>query len=99
MTTKAHTLLPLPDPPERESEDMTSFRHLAKTGSVHYLIRHLDDPDTTIVEGERYIVREPGTLLRNGWSQTCSSPLTPTLKPTARITAMSYPDRASRPTS
>ena len=61
MTTKAHTLLPLPDPPERESEDMTSFRHLAKTGSVHYLIRHLDNPDTTIVEGERYIVREPGT--------------------------------------
>ena len=60
MTTKARTLLPLPDPPEREPEDMTSFQHLAKNGSVHHLIQYLGNPDATIVEGERYIVREPG---------------------------------------
>ena len=27
----------LPDPPEREPEDMTSFDHLTKSGSVHHL--------------------------------------------------------------
>ena len=60
MTTKPQTLLPLPDPPERESDDMTSFHHLTKNGGVHHLIQHLGDPDTTIVEGERSIIPEPG---------------------------------------
>ena len=61
MTTKAQTLLPLPDPPEREPEAMTSFQHLAKNGNLHHLIQFLGNPDTTIVEGERFIVLEPGT--------------------------------------
>ena len=58
---REHTLsLPLPDPPEREPEDMTSFDHLTSNGSVHHLIQHFGNPDTTIVAGERYIIREPG---------------------------------------
>ena len=61
MTTKAETLLPLPDPPEREPDDMTSVQHLGETGSLHHLIQYLGNPDTTIVSGERYIVPEPGT--------------------------------------
>ena len=61
MTTKPQTLLPLPDPPEREPEDMTSFQHLAKNGNLHHLIQYLGNPETTIVEGERYIIQEPGT--------------------------------------
>ena len=59
MTTKPTTtraFLPLPDPPEREPEDMTSFDHLTPSGSVH----HLGKPETTIVAGERHITREPG---------------------------------------
>ena len=59
MTTKPTTtraFLPLPDPPEREPEDMTSFDHLTPSGSVH----HLGKPKTTIVAGERHITREPG---------------------------------------
>ena len=60
MTTKPQTLLPLPDPPEREPDDMTSFQHLAKNGNLHHLAQYLGNPETTIVEGERYIVREPG---------------------------------------
>ena len=60
MTTKPRTLLPLPDPPEREPEDMTSFQHLAKNGNLHHLVQYLGNPETTIVEGEKYIVREPG---------------------------------------
>ena len=61
MTTKPRTLLPLPDPPEQEPDDMTSFQHLAKTGNVYLLTNYLGNPDTTIVSGERFIVPEPGT--------------------------------------
>ena len=51
----------LPDPPEDEPEDMTSFDHLALSGSVHHLAQHLGNPETTIVAGERYLTRAPGT--------------------------------------
>ena len=50
----------LPDPPEGEPEDMTSFDHLTLSGSVHHLVQHLGNPETTIVAGERYVTREPG---------------------------------------
>ena len=60
-TKREHTpSLPLPDPPEREPEDMTSFDHLTINGSAHYLLLHLGNPKTTLVAGERYITREPG---------------------------------------
>ena len=61
MTTKPQTLLPLPDPPEREPDDMTSFRNLTKTGNVYLLTNYLGNPDTTIVDGERFIIPELGT--------------------------------------
>ena len=61
MTTKAEKLLPLPDLPEREPDDMTSVQHLGETGNLHHLIQYLGNPDTTIVSGDRYIVPEPGT--------------------------------------
>ena len=60
MTTKAQTLLPLPDPPEREPDDMTSVQHLGENGNLHHLAQYLGNPDTTIVSGERYIIAEPG---------------------------------------
>ena len=50
----------LPDPPEGNPDDMTSFDHLALSGSVHHVARHLGNPETTIVAGERYLTREPG---------------------------------------
>ena len=49
----------LPDPPEGDPEDMTSFDHLTLSGSVHHVARHLGNPETTIVAGERYLTREP----------------------------------------
>ena len=61
MTTKAQTLLPLPDPPEREPDDMTSVQHLGENGNMYLLIQYLGNSETTIVSGERYIVPEPGT--------------------------------------
>ena len=61
MTTKAQTFLPLPDPPEREPDDMTSVQHLGENGNLHHLTQYLGNPETTIVSGERYIVPDPGT--------------------------------------
>ncbi len=49
----------LPDPPPRHPDDMTSFKHLSATGNVHHLIRHLGNPDTTLVAGELYVVVRP----------------------------------------
>ena len=62
MTTKPTPRLavkPLPDPPEREPEDMTSYKHLAKTGSAHHLLQHLGNQETTIVEAERRLWPAP----------------------------------------
>ena len=50
----------LPDPPEGDPEDMTSFDHLTLSGSVHHLAQNLGNPETTIVAGERYLTRAPG---------------------------------------
>ena len=61
MTTKPQTLLPLPDPPEREPDDMTSVQHLGENGNLHHLVQYLGNPETTMVSGERYIVPVPGT--------------------------------------
>ncbi len=55
-TPKTHGRFRLPDPPERQPDDMTSFDHLSETGNVHYLKHHFGDPDTTLVTGEHYIV-------------------------------------------
>ena len=55
--------LAMPDPPEREPDDMTSFDHLAATGSVYLLIHHLGNPETTIVGGEHYLTRRYTTNL------------------------------------
>ena len=53
----------LPDPPEREPDDMTSAEHLSETGLHHHLKQFLGNPDTTIVSGEKYIaVRRGGDM-------------------------------------
>lgn len=67
MTTVKSELSPsqvrFPDPPEREPDDMTSFDHLASTGSVYLLIKHLGNPETTLVAGEHYLAPHPTTSL------------------------------------
>ena len=61
MTTKPQTLLPLPDPPKHEPDDMTSVQHLGENGNMHHLAKYLGNPDSTIVSGEKFIVPTPGT--------------------------------------
>ena len=50
-----HSGYALPDPPDREPDDMTSFDHLAANGNAHHLAHHLGQPETTIVSGEHYL--------------------------------------------
>ena len=59
MTTKAQTLLPLPDPPERKPEEMTNFNQTNLTGNTHHLMQYFGNRDTTLVAGEHYISRIP----------------------------------------
>ncbi len=59
-TTKSAGRFRLPDPPEREPDDMTSAEHLSETGLHHHLKQFLGDPDTTIVSGEKYITARRG---------------------------------------
>ena len=70
MTT-AHTKITnppghfrLPDPPEREPDDMTSAEQLSETGLHHHLKQFLGNPETTIVSGEKYITARRGGEMR-----------------------------------
>ena len=46
----------LPDPPQREPDEMTQYDRLFKTGNSRYLALHLGSPETTLVEADRWIV-------------------------------------------
>ncbi len=48
-----------PDPPQREPDEMTSFKHLHKTGSSHYLGLYLGNEDTTLVEADLWVAQGP----------------------------------------
>jgi Uma2 family endonuclease len=50
----------LPDPPPREPDELTNYDHLHKTGNSHHLARHFGNPETTLVEADRWIVPHPG---------------------------------------
>ena len=52
----------LPDIPQREPDEVTQFDQLFKTGRSHALAVHLGNPETTLVEADRWIIAEPGTF-------------------------------------
>ena len=54
----------LPDIPEKDPDDMTSSRHLARNGNMYRLAQHVGNPENIIVSGERYICAEPGSAIR-----------------------------------
>ena len=58
-TLQSRTPFVFPDPPEDPEDKMTSFRQLTPTGSVHHLVQHLGNPDTTLVAGEQYLALAP----------------------------------------
>ncbi len=52
----------LPDIPQREPDEVTQFDQLFKTARSHALAVHLGNPETTLVEADRWIIAEPGTF-------------------------------------
>ena len=52
----------LPDIPERHPDEMSQFDHLFKHGNSHHLAIHLGNPETTLVEADRWIIIEPGSF-------------------------------------
>ena len=59
-TNRSQSRFRLPDIPQREPDEMTSFDHIHMIGRAHYLVLHFGKPETTLVAAERYIVLEPG---------------------------------------
>ncbi len=49
----------LPEPPQREPDEMTSYDQLHKTGGSYLLAEHFGNPETTLVEAERWIIPNP----------------------------------------
>ena len=54
-TAKVRSRFRLPDAPERELDEVTQFDHLFKSGNSHYLALHLGNPETTLVEADRWV--------------------------------------------
>ena len=52
----------LPDPPRRKPDEMTQFDQLTKTGHAHHVAQYLGNPETTLVEADRWMFAEPGTF-------------------------------------
>ena len=60
-TFKVQGRFRLPDIPERHPDEMTQYDQLFKHGNSHHLAIHLGNPETTLVEADRWIIAEPGT--------------------------------------
>ena len=65
-----------------------------QNGNAYLLTNQLGNPDTTVIDGERFIIPEPGTPA-SASTPTCSSPSTPTQPSTTKTTATSSPGRES----
>ena len=69
-TDAAHATTPtlvrfrLPDPPERNLDEVTSFDYVYEGGSPLHLLRHLGKPETTLVKADKWIVARRGARLR-----------------------------------
>ena len=59
-TTETKPRFRLPEPPQREPDEMTSYDHLHKLGNSLHLSRHFGNEDTTLVAAERWITKAPG---------------------------------------
>ena len=57
------TLVPfrLPEPPERNPDEVTSYRYVHLTGNPHFLAQRFGSPETTIVSAELFLVAGRGS--------------------------------------
>ena len=51
----------LPEPPEREPDEVTSFDFVYEDGAPLHLKRHFGRPETTLVKADRWIAARPGS--------------------------------------
>ena len=67
MSTDADAATPtlvrfrLPEPPERNPDEVTSIRYVHGIGNTMHVARHLGRPETTIVGAELYVVAARGS--------------------------------------
>ena len=54
----------LPEPPERNPDEVTSHRYVHLSGNPHFLAQHFAKPETTIVSAELFVVAQRGARLR-----------------------------------
>ena len=53
----------LPDRPDREPDDMTSYRQLTATSIIEPLQHYLGNLDTTLITGDQYLIEAPAQNL------------------------------------
>ena len=69
-TADAHSSAPtltrfrLPEPPERNPDEVTSFDYVYESGGPLHLLRHFGNPEATLVKADKWIVAERGASLR-----------------------------------
>ncbi len=51
----------LPDPADREPDEVTAFDHLHKIGAAYLLTDYFGSPETTLVAADRWMVATPGS--------------------------------------
>ena len=51
----------LPEPPEREPDEVTAFDYVYGGGAPLHLLRHFGRPETTMVKADRWIAARPGS--------------------------------------
>ena len=59
-TTQTLVRYRLPDPPEREPDEVTSYRYVHNPHNSHPVAKHLGNPDTTLFVAEEWIAAYPG---------------------------------------
>ena len=58
-TPKSPVPFRLPDPPEREPDEVTAYDYVYKLGNARYLALHFGNPGATMVEADHWIVASP----------------------------------------
>ena len=59
-TTPTLVRFRLPEPPERNPDEVTSYRYVHLTGNPHFLAQHFGRPETTIIGAELFLVPHRG---------------------------------------
>ena len=68
---KLHSPYRLPDPPERNPDEVTALDQLYQHGDSHHLAMYLGNTATTLVTGERWLVASRSSNIARAAGLTC----------------------------